>query len=194
MPFGRGGFGCVFAHGKLIAMGGETETGRADPYVSPGSVYRQVTVYDTVTQQWTYGPQMPVAVHGEQPVFHASSNTVLVTGGGVIAGYSQSNFLQVLSAAEVVVSPTAPPTSAPTARDGCAAGGVPPVAGRGVPTTVQWEAGAMTNIDHREASGLVYDSKLWVFGGFETPSGPVANGGDRWRWQRNKTFAYDSIR
>lgn len=52
----------------------------------------------------------------------------------------------------------------------------------------------MTSIDHREASGLVHDNKLWIIGGFETPSGPIANGGDRWRWQKNKTFAYDPYR
>jgi hypothetical protein len=98
----------MFAHGKLIAMGGETETGRADPYVSPGSIYRQVIVYNPSTALWTNGPQLPIGVHGMQPVFHTPSNTVFVTGGGVIAGYSQSRHLQVLSATQIVAPPAAP--------------------------------------------------------------------------------------
>ena len=76
MPFGRGGIGAVFAHGRLIVMGGETATGSVDPYVSSGSVYRQVSVLDPQEQTWTSGPLMPIGTHGMQPVFHAASNTV----------------------------------------------------------------------------------------------------------------------
>jgi hypothetical protein len=68
-----------------------------------------------------------------------------------------------------------------------------------VPYSIQWEAGATNAIDYREAQGLAYNSKLWVFGGFESdanaPDCCTPDGGPiRWVRQGHHTIAYDANR
>lgn len=108
MPFGRGGMGyALFLYGEFLVFGGETDRFASDAWVSQGDgVYRQVSMYNPVSKRWTEGPPLPVPVHGIFPVFHETSSSVFVAGGGVVAAYSQSTHLQILS-----VAGTPPPTA-----------------------------------------------------------------------------------
>jgi len=208
LPFGRGGTGAAFIGGLLMVMGGETyehETG--DPNAIPElNVYPQLSLYDRSTGQWTFGPNMPIAVHGFMPVVHGSQ--VFVSGGGVRAAASASSHLQILSVSGVApppsLAPTAPttqpthaPTPFPTTPSPTASGAPPaplcatappPATARGIPATVSWQPGPTQPLDIREANGLLTNGRLWVHGGFHSlASDPSAH---RWEFQHRKMYSY----
>lgn len=84
MPAGRGGTGkSLFHRGEFYVFGGE----------APNTVYPQVYAYDPVANTWRTDAPMPTARHGIFPVrFHGR---VFLAGGGVTAGFSASDILEV---------------------------------------------------------------------------------------------------
>ena len=92
LPQARGGMGkAVFHDGSFYVFGGETRTGAG---ATPDGVYSRVDVYDVQTGAWRRELPMLTARHGIFPVL--SGNKVYVAGGGVRAGASSSNLLEVM--------------------------------------------------------------------------------------------------
>lgn len=95
MPNGRGGTGhAVYYRGEFYVFGGETNDG-SDQLADPGGVFPQVYVYDPVANSWREELRMPTARHGIYPVLFQSR--IFIAGGGVVAGNSQSNLLEIFS-------------------------------------------------------------------------------------------------
>jgi N-acetylneuraminic acid mutarotase len=93
LPIGRGGTGkAVFYKGEFYVIGGETLNG---PGAQPGNVYNRVDVYDPVTNTWRLEAKLPTARHGVFPVIYQGK--IYVAGGGVNAGFSNSNVLEIYS-------------------------------------------------------------------------------------------------
>ena len=93
LPIGRGGMGkAVYFRDEFYVLGGETLDG---PGAEPGNVYNRVDIYNPSTNQWRTGPPMPTARHGIFPVLHQKK--IYVAAGGLIAGFSASNILEILT-------------------------------------------------------------------------------------------------
>ena len=92
LPQARGGMGkAVFHDGSFYVMGGETRTGAG---ATPDGVYSRVDVYRVQTGPWRRELPMLTARHGIFPL--AAGNRVYVAGGGIRAGASSSNLLEVM--------------------------------------------------------------------------------------------------
>lgn len=93
LPIGRGGTGpAVFDRGEFYVFGGETSSG---PGAAPGNVYDRVDVYDPVTNSWRLEARIPTPRHGLFAVMYQGD--IYLAGGGVVAGFSASDVLEVLS-------------------------------------------------------------------------------------------------
>jgi N-acetylneuraminic acid mutarotase len=94
LPQRRGGMGkAAFFLGEFYVIGGET-TPEGMGAVE-GDVYERVDVYDPVNETWRLEATLPTARHGIFPVVHG--NRIYVACGGVMAGNSQSDVLEVFS-------------------------------------------------------------------------------------------------
>ena len=92
LPQARGGMGkAVYHAGEFYVFGGETATGAG---ATGDGVYRRVDVYRPGTMSWRLENPMLTARHGIYPV--VADNKVYVAGGGVRAGASASDILEVL--------------------------------------------------------------------------------------------------
>jgi glucose/arabinose dehydrogenase/N-acetylneuraminic acid mutarotase len=86
MPLPRGGTGrAVFHSGRFWVMGGET---------SGGTVFEDVQTYDPVEDRWALDAPLPTARHGIDPV--RDGDRIWVVGGGIVAGFSASDAVEVL--------------------------------------------------------------------------------------------------
>lgn len=95
MPSGRGGTGkAVFYRGEFYVIGGETSLSN-DPEADPDRVFAQVFAYNPATNTWRQDARMPTARHGIYPLLF--QNRILVVGGGVKFGNSQSTVHEVFS-------------------------------------------------------------------------------------------------
>ncbi len=93
LPEGRGGTGhAVYYRGEFYVMGGETND-PGDPSATLDRVYPQVYAYDPLTHTWRRDADLPTARHGIYPV--RFQGRILVAGGGVIFGNSQTTELEV---------------------------------------------------------------------------------------------------
>lgn len=93
LPIGRGGTGpAVFDRGEFYVFGGETASG---PGAAPGNVYDRVDVYDPSTNTWRLEARIPTPRHGLFPVLYQGD--IYLAGGGIVAGFSASDVLEVLS-------------------------------------------------------------------------------------------------
>jgi len=94
LPQKRGGMGkAAFLGGEFYVMGGETTssgTGQVD-----GNVYNRVDVYNPLTNSWRLDSVLPTARHGIFPL--AYDGKIFVAGGGITAGHSESDVLEVFS-------------------------------------------------------------------------------------------------
>ena len=92
LPQARGGMGkAVFYGGEFYVFGGETATGAG---ATANGVYRRVDVYRPTTNTWRLENPMLTARHGIFPVM--ADHKVYLAGGGVRAGASSSDILEVL--------------------------------------------------------------------------------------------------
>ena len=92
LPQARGGMGkAVFVNGEFYVMGGETSTGAG---ANEHRVYDRVDVYNPRTNKWRKGRDLLAARHGIFPVL-VGDDAIWIPGGGVHAGGSQSNILEV---------------------------------------------------------------------------------------------------
>jgi N-acetylneuraminic acid mutarotase len=104
IPTARGGMGnAPFIHGKFAIIGGEEREGHES---TPKGVFKQVELYDPLTDSWEDGPLMNIGVHGTWPIADASHNKVYVIGGGTKSGKSESTNMVALT-----VQPTRPTVS-----------------------------------------------------------------------------------
>ena len=86
MPLPRGGTGrAVFHSGRFWVLGGET---------SGGAVFEDVQTYDPVEDRWALDAPLPTPRHGIDPV--RDGDRIWVIGGGVVAGFSASDAVEVL--------------------------------------------------------------------------------------------------
>ena len=86
MPLPRGGTGrAVFHSGRFWVLGGET---------SGGAVFEDVQTYDPVEDRWALDAPLPTPRHGIDPV--RDGDRIWVIGGGVVAGFSSSDAVEVL--------------------------------------------------------------------------------------------------
>jgi hypothetical protein len=84
MPLGRGGTGrAVFQRGEFLVLGGE----------SSSAVFAEVQAYDPLQDSWRLETPLPTARHGIFPVLFKSR--LFVVGGGIAAGFSTSNVMEV---------------------------------------------------------------------------------------------------
>jgi N-acetylneuraminic acid mutarotase len=91
LPQARGGTGkAVFANGRFYIMGGETSTGAG---ATEHRVYDRVDLYNPRTDAWSVGRPMITARHGIFPGLH--DGVIYLPGGGVQAGGSHSNILEI---------------------------------------------------------------------------------------------------
>ncbi len=91
LPIGRGGTGkAAFYKGDFWVIGGETLNG---PGANAANVYDRVDVYDPTSHSWRLETPMPTARHGIFPVIY--QGRIHVAGGGVAAGFSNSNVFEV---------------------------------------------------------------------------------------------------
>ncbi|HEX2035178.1 MAG TPA: kelch repeat-containing protein [Chloroflexota bacterium] len=91
LPQARGGMGrAVYANGEFYVIGGETQNG---PGATRQGVYHRVDIYNPRTNAWRTGSPLPTARHGIAPVLFAGR--IYVAGGGVRAGASASNLLEI---------------------------------------------------------------------------------------------------
>jgi len=74
-------------------MGGEISS--AESGQVPGNVHNRVDVYNPTSQTWRLEAVMPTARHGISPF--VSDGKVLVAGGGVQAGHSNSTVFELFS-------------------------------------------------------------------------------------------------
>ncbi len=80
----RGGTGvAVFHRGEFLVMGGE----------SSNAVFDEVQAYDPLTDEWRLEAPLPTARHGVFPTIFKSR--VYVVGGGLSAGFSASDIMEV---------------------------------------------------------------------------------------------------
>jgi N-acetylneuraminic acid mutarotase len=94
LPQARGGMGkAVYYKGEFYVIGGETLNGAG---ATAQKVYNRVDIYNPLTNTWRLGPAMPTARHGIFPLL--SGGQILVAGGGIVSGYSQSTVVEVLTA------------------------------------------------------------------------------------------------
>lgn len=92
LPQARGGMGkAVFYGGEFYIFGGETATGAG---ATPDGVYRRVDVYNPAANTWRLESPMLTARHGIYPLI--MDDKVYVAGGGVRAGASSSDILEVM--------------------------------------------------------------------------------------------------
>jgi hypothetical protein len=108
---------------------------------------------------WKRGPDLPIAVHGIQPAFDESSNTVFVAGGGMLAGGGQSTNLQIMS---IAIQPTPPPPTFDPATS-------PTTAFQEELDSVSFGPAEIVGDlppDHAasESQGLAFENKLYYFG------------------------------
>jgi hypothetical protein len=73
----------VFQRGEFLILGGE----------SSSAVFAEVQAYDPVQDSWHLETPLPTARHGIFPVLFKSR--LFVVGGGVAAGFSASNVMEV---------------------------------------------------------------------------------------------------
>ena len=93
LPQKRGGSGkAPFLHGEFYVIGGET-TASGTGQVT-GGVYNRVDVYSPTANQWRLDAALPTARHGIFPL--AEDNRIIVAGGGIQAGFSQSDVVEIL--------------------------------------------------------------------------------------------------
>lgn len=101
MPFGRSGMGAaaLITGGQLLVAGGETCIGEACSAAAATEerVFNQVFLYDPAKDLWTEAPELPTAVHGIFPTVDSTTGVVYLAGGGMKAGFSSSNILQIFS-------------------------------------------------------------------------------------------------
>jgi hypothetical protein len=79
---------------EFWVFGGETLDG---PGANREGVYDRVDIYDPARNRWRAGPPMPTPRHGIFPVLVAGR--VLIAAGGIRAGVSASNVLEILDLA-----------------------------------------------------------------------------------------------
>ncbi|HTL06229.1 MAG TPA: kelch repeat-containing protein [Gemmatimonadales bacterium] len=92
LPQARGGMGkAVYAGGEFWVFGGETKDGAG---AARRGVYDRVDVYDPVRNTWRAGPRLPTPRHGIFPVL--VGDHILVLGGGVHSGHSESIVAEAL--------------------------------------------------------------------------------------------------
>jgi len=87
LPQARGGMGkAVWYQNEFYVIGGETLSG---PGATVNNVYDRVDVYDPATNTWRLDEPMATPRHGICPVLFESR--IFLPGGGLVAGFSQSN-------------------------------------------------------------------------------------------------------
>ena len=85
-PQRRGGMGCgILISASLYVIGGET----TDSNGPSDGVYQRVDIYNTATQLWTRGTDLPFGMHGICPVYTGSE--IVIVGGRVRVGASSSS-------------------------------------------------------------------------------------------------------
>lgn len=91
LPQARGGTGkAAYLNGEFYVMGGETSSGGG---ATANKVYDRVDIYNPQTNTWRVGKPLPTARHGIFPVVYGGE--IFVAGGGVKAGFSNSNLLEI---------------------------------------------------------------------------------------------------
>ncbi|MEO0513828.1 MAG: kelch repeat-containing protein [Planctomycetota bacterium] len=91
LPQARGGIvNAPFIDGEFYVIGGETVNGDG---ATDDNVYFRVDIYNPTTNAWRRGVDMPTARHGIYPVGFAG--TILVAGGGVVSGGSESPVFEI---------------------------------------------------------------------------------------------------
>jgi N-acetylneuraminic acid mutarotase len=94
LPQARGGMGkAAFYGNEFYVMGGET-TDSGTGQVS-GNVYNRVDVYNPTSNTWRLEAVIPTARHGISPF--VSDGKILVGGGGIQAGASNSTVFELFS-------------------------------------------------------------------------------------------------
>jgi N-acetylneuraminic acid mutarotase len=94
LPQKRGGTGkAAFLGGEFYVIGGETTSSGTGQVA--GNVYNRVDVYDPVSNIWRQERPLPTARHGIFPL--AYDGKIFVAGGGVQAGHSLSDILEIFS-------------------------------------------------------------------------------------------------
>ena len=94
LPQPRGGMGkAAFYGNEFYVMGGETTSSGTGQVT--GNVYNRVDVYNPTLNTWRLEAAMPTARHGISPF--VSDGKILVGGGGVQAGHSNSTVFELFS-------------------------------------------------------------------------------------------------
>ncbi|MDZ8055514.1 MAG: malectin domain-containing carbohydrate-binding protein [Aulosira sp. ZfuVER01] len=92
LPQARGGTGkAAYLNGEFYVMGGETLNGAG---ATSNNVYDRVDIYNPKTNTWRLGTPMPTPRHGIFPVVYGGE--IWVAGGGLKAGYGNSNVFEAL--------------------------------------------------------------------------------------------------
>ena len=92
LPQARGGMGkAVWLNGEFWVLGGETEHGAG---ATRERTYARVDIYNPRTNRWRAGPSLGKARHGIFPLLHEEQ--IIVAGGGVVAGHSWSNVVEII--------------------------------------------------------------------------------------------------
>jgi N-acetylneuraminic acid mutarotase len=80
----------VYYNGEFYVIGGETSSGAG---ATSKNVYTRVDIYNSVTNTWRRGAEMPTGRHGIFPLLHGWR--IYVAGGGTQAGFSNSNINEI---------------------------------------------------------------------------------------------------
>lgn len=92
LPQARGGMGkAVWLNGEFWVLGGETKDGAG---ATRARTYARVDIYNPRTNRWRAGPPLGTARHGIFPLLHEGQ--IIVAGGGVVAGHSRTNIVEVI--------------------------------------------------------------------------------------------------
>lgn len=104
LPQARGGMGkAVWINEEFWVLGGETKDGAG---ATRDRTYARVDIYNPRTNLWRAGPPLGTARHGIFPLLHEGQ--IIVAGGGVVAGHSQTDIVEVIWPANRGSTRTAP--------------------------------------------------------------------------------------
>jgi N-acetylneuraminic acid mutarotase len=94
MPIARGGVAnAPYFGGLLWLIGGESSATDANPL----GVLQSVVAFNPETTEWTAHEQMPFGLHGMYPVVDSVRNRLIVAGGGIKKGRSDTNTVLTFS-------------------------------------------------------------------------------------------------